>query len=69
MLLQINQLFLLNLQKVIYSTSIVIAIIQICLLPLIMTLGEFLQYADQFNFYCCLDVKEQIFLHWFILEG
>ena len=26
-----------------------------------MTLGKFLQDAAQFNFYCCLDIKEQVF--------
>ena len=35
--------------------------IQICLLPSIMTLTMFLQDAAHFIFYCCLDVKEQVF--------
>ena len=69
MLLQINLLFLLDLQKLSGGTSLVIAIIQTYLLPSIMTLGKFLHDAAQFDFYRCLDVKEQIFLYCFTLES
>ena len=69
MLLQINQLFLSDLQKLSGGTGLVIAIIQVCLLPSIMTLGKFLQDAAQFNIYRCLDVKKQIFQYWFTLES
>ena len=69
MLLQINQLFLLNLQKLSGSTGLIIAIIQICLLPSIMRLGKFLQDAAQFNIYRHLEVKEQTFHYCFALES
>ena len=59
----------LDLQKLSGGTNRVIAIIQICLLSLIMTLGKFLQDATQFLIHRCLDVIEQIFLYCFTLES
>ena len=69
MLLQTNLLFPLDLRKLSGGTSLVIAIIQICLLSSIMTLGKFLQGAAQLNIYRCFDVKEQIFHYCFTLES
>ena len=69
MLLQINQLFPLDLQKLSGDTSLVIATIQVCLFPSIMTLGKFLRDAAQFNLYRCLVVKEQSFHFCFTLES
>ena len=65
--LQINWLILLHLEKLSAGTSLDIAIIQICLLSSIMTLGMLLQHAAQFNIHRCLDVKEQIFHYCFTL--
>ena len=69
MLLQINQLFLLDLRNLCGGTSLVIAIIRICLLSSIMTLGKFLQDAVQFKIYRCFDVIEQILHYCFTLES
>ena len=51
-----------DLQKLSGGTSLVIAIIQICLLSSIMTLDKLIQNAAQLRFYWCLDVKEQILI-------
>ena len=55
-------MFLLDLQELSGGTSLVITIIQICLLSSIITLVKFLQDAAQFNIYRRLDVKELFFI-------
>ena len=69
MLRQINKLFLLDLQNLSGGTSLINAIIQICLLSSIMTLGKILRDAAQFNFYRGLVVKEQVFHFCFTLQS
>ena len=58
MLLQLDNLILLDLQKLSRGTTFV-TITQRDLLSSIMTLGESLQDAAQFHLYCCLDIKTQ----------
>ena len=51
MLLQMNSLFLLDLYELSRGTSLVVAVIQSCLLSSIMTLCKFLQDAAELNLF------------------
>ena len=62
MFLQINQLFLSDLQKLSGGTSLVIAIIQVCLLSSNMTLRKFLQEAASLVFIVVSMSKNNFFI-------